>query len=671
MKKKLFIVGGAMLLALAIGSVGFVVGRLSSPPGSYEHTVAEEAGATVWTCSMHPQIRQPRPGKCPLCGMDLIPAAEDGGGEALGRRQLKLSPAAMELAEVETYPVERRLPTMEVRMVGKVEYDETTLSYITAWIPGRLDRLYVDYTGVPVQQGDHMVKLYSPELLAAQEELLQSIVTARELQASNSSLLQDRARSTVESAREKLRLWGLKEEQIAELEKRGTPTDHVTINAPAGGIVIHKNAQEGMYVSTGSRIYTIADLRRLWVKLDAYESDLKWLHYGQEVVFEAEAFPGETFMGRISFIDPVLSPTTRTAKLRVIVDNLDGRLKPEMFVRAQVRSQVAADGKVMDPDLAGKWISPMHPEVIKDGPGACDVCGMPLVKAEELGYLPANVGEQEVPLVIPASAPLITGKRAVVYVAVAGKPGVFEGREIVLGPRAGDAYIVEKGLSEGELVVTRGNFKLDSSVQLLAKPSMMDPEGVGGGGGHQHGQAESPVQQMTEGSAPTNQESFEVSVSFRKQLGDVVESYLSVQRALSQDDLEQAQAAAVASVGVVSSVDMCLLEGESHMAWMPVLKEIQTALEGISQAVSIDQGRRAFDLLSQALTRAVRVFGAMSRKPVYLVRCPMAFDSRGASWLQDAEEVRNPYFGSEMLECGAVQETLVDAETEEEVGHDH
>jgi len=671
MKKKLFIIGGAVLLALVVGFVGFIVGRLSNSQGSHEHTVAEEAGASVWTCSMHPQIRQPRPGKCPLCGMDLIPAAEDGGGEALGRRQLKLSPAAMELAEVETYPVERRLPTMEVRMVGKVEYDETTLSYITAWIPGRLDQLYVDYTGVPVQQGDHMVKLYSPELLAAQEELLQSIVTARELQASNSSLLRDRARSTVESAREKLRLWGLKEEQIAELERRGTPTDHVTINAPAGGIVIHKNAQEGMYVSTGSRIYTIADLRRLWVKLDAYESDLKWLHYGQEVVFETEAFPGETFTGRISFIDPVLSATTRTAKLRVIVDNPDGRLKPEMFVRAQVRSQVVADGKVMDPDLAGKWISPMHPEVIKDGPGACDVCGMPLVKAEELGYLPANVGEQEVPLVIPASAPLITGKRAVVYVAVSGKPGVFEGREIVLGPRAGDAYIVEEGLSEGELVVTSGNFKLDSSVQLLAKPSMMDPDGIGGGGGHQHGQARSPAQQMPEGSAPTDQESFEVSMVFRKQLGGVVESYLRVQTALSRDDLGQAQAAALASVEVLSSVDMSLLEGEAHMAWMPALKEIQASLDGMSQAESIDQGRRAFDIFSQALTRAVRVFGAMSSKPVYVIHCPMAFNFRGASWLQDSEEVRNPYFGSEMLECGAVRETLVDSEKEKEVGHDH
>ena len=160
-------------------------------------------------------------------------------------------------------------------------------------------------------------------------------------------------------------------------------------------------------------------------------------------------------------------------KVRVNVENKNGKLKPEMFVRAVVRPRVAAGGKVMDPALAGKWICRMHPEVIKDAPGNCDLCEMPLLEPEKLGYVTAEAGEA--PLVIPASAPLITGKRTIVYVEK--EPGLYEGREIERGPRAGDYYIVSSGLSEGEKVVTNGNFKIDSALQLLAKPSMMSPKG--------------------------------------------------------------------------------------------------------------------------------------------------------------------------------------------------
>ena len=258
-----------------------------------------------------------------------------------------------------------------------------------------------------------------------------------------------------------------------------------------GGVVVHRNGQAGMYVQEGSRIYTIADLTHLWVQLDAYESDLLWLRYGQHVEFTTEAYPGEVFTGTISFLSPELDPRTRTVKVRVNLDNPEGKLKPEMFVRAIVRTDVAAGGRVMDPDLAGKWICPMHPEVVRDEPGLCDVCEMDLVTTESQGYM-ALSGEEERPLVIPASAALITGTRAIVYVEVPGADEpTFEGREIVLGPRAGDWYLVKSGLAEGERVVTQGNFKIDSELQIRAKPSMMTPEGGGGGGHHHHG-AEEP-----------------------------------------------------------------------------------------------------------------------------------------------------------------------------------
>lgn len=379
--------------------------------------------------------------------------------------------------EIETTPVERKFVTSEIRMVGKIDYDETRVKYITAWVPGRIDRLYVDFTGITVNKGDHMVYLYSPQLLSAQAELLQAVKAAGNIKAGASELISRSILATLEAARGKMRLLGLTQQQIDEIENTGETVDHLTIYAPIGGVVIHKNATEGMYVQTGTKIYTIADLSRLWVKLDAYESDMMWVRYGQEVEFKTEAYPGETFNGTISFIDPVLNAKTRTVKLRVNVENPDGRLKPEMFVRAVVRAKVAQAGQVMDKAMAGKWICPMHPDVVKTKASTCDICGMDLVTAESLGYVKLDTPSRA-PLVIPASAPLVTGKRAVVYVQLPDmeKP-TYEGREVVLGPRAGGYYIVESGLAEGEIVVTNGNFKIDSALQIQAKPSMMSEKG--------------------------------------------------------------------------------------------------------------------------------------------------------------------------------------------------
>jgi len=422
---------------------------------------------------MHPQIHQPKPGKCPICFMDLIPVAME---EQVAGSQIVFSEDALKLMEVQTTLVERKFVEAEVRMVGKVEFDESRVKEIAAWVPGRIDRLYVDFTGTLVRKGDHMVYLYSPQLLSTQAELLQAAKAVQETGGAT-ELIKRSSVATVEAAREKLRLLGLQKEQVEEIEKTGKTTDHLTIYAPIGGIVIARHANAGDYVETGAKIYTIADLSEVWVKLDAYESDMTWIRYGQDVEFTTEAYPGEAFKGKIIFIDPTLNSMTRTVKLRVNVANPDGRLKPEMFVRAVVRSKVAGAGMVMDEDMAGKWICPMHPSVVKSEPGKCDICGMDLVTTESLGYVKATE-PNEAPLVIPASAALLTGKRAVVYVRVpdAKKPS-FEGREVILGPRAGDYYIVASGLQEGETVVTKGNFKIDASLQIQAKPSMMNPEG--------------------------------------------------------------------------------------------------------------------------------------------------------------------------------------------------
>ncbi len=482
---------GRIALTIVLAAVVFLAGYLARSIIGPVRPVVEEpslgSGAMQeqawWTCSMHPQIRQPKPGKCPICLMDLIPA-ESPSGQA-GPREISFSQDALKLMEVQTTSVERKFVEAEIRMVGKVDYDETRVKNITAWVPGRIDRLYVDFTGITVSKGDHMVDLYSPELISAQAELLQALKAVSSIKDETSDLVRTSTIATLEAARDKLLLLGLTRDQINKIENSGKAVTHITIYSPVGGIVIHKNATEGMYVDTGTPIYTVADLSRLWVKLDAYESDLPWIRYGQEVEFTAEAYPGEVFKGTISFIDPVLNAKTRTVKLRVNVDNPEGKLKPQMFTRAVVRSKVAEGGRIMAPEMAGKWICPMHPAVVKTQAGSCDICGMDLVTTESLGYI-VDTGK-EAPLVIPASAPLITGKRAVVYVQVQGteKP-TYEGREIVLGPRAGDYYIVKSGLGEGDIIVTKGNFKIDSALQIQAKPSMMNPQGGGQTPARQH-----------------------------------------------------------------------------------------------------------------------------------------------------------------------------------------
>lgn len=454
--------------------IAFIVGRFTTQSSVTSSPQTDQASqATVWICSMHPQVRQSEPGLCPICEMDLIP--ESGG--ATGERQIEFTEAALKLMEIQTTKVQRKSVNKEIRIVGKIDYDETKVKYITAWVAGRIDRLYADYTGIRVSKGDHMVDLYSPQLLSAQAELVQASKSAKNIQPGGSELVNRSILVTLEATREKLRLLGLTEQQIQNIEKSQKASEHLTIYAPIGGVVIHKNATEGMYVQTGTRIYTIADLSHLWVKLDAYESDAEWLLLGQEVHLEAQAIPGKIFKGTVAFIAPVVTAETRTIKVRVNITNLDEKLKPGMFVRAILHADVAEKGMVIHSSLAGKYVCPMHLDFVADTPGACDICGMDLVASESL--VPSSIDKPKaLPLVIPASAPLVTGKRAVVYVRVLGteKP-TFQGKEIRLGPRVGDYYIVESGLMEGEIVVTNGNFKIDSAMQIKAMPSMMSPPG--------------------------------------------------------------------------------------------------------------------------------------------------------------------------------------------------
>jgi Cu(I)/Ag(I) efflux system membrane fusion protein len=622
----------ALILIIAAMIIGILIGRPEpdlDPADEVQASASNDGEPQMYTCSMHPSVRLPDPdAKCPICFMDLIPVTDDGGeGSEL---RVTMSEAAAESSQIETAPVARFFPTAGARLYGKVAYDETSVARLTAYFPSRIERLFVNFVGVPVAKGDHIAEVYSPDLLAAFEELKQAAQAA-----SNASEMSDIVREatldTLVAAREKLRLYGLTQDQIVAIESGEYESDRLTIYAPMGGVVTHLAVREGDYVQEGSPIATVADLSRVWLDLEAYESQLPLLRWGQRVSFTVEAHPGERFDGRISFIEPIVDDRTRTTAVRVAVDNQERRLKPGMFATAVIRPRLAESGAVVSDELAGRWVSPMHPTVVKDGPGQCDICGMDLVPAESLGIVgdPTKVTE---PLVVPQTAVLFTGTRSVVYVAVpdSDRP-TFEGREVVLGSRAGDFYIVRDGLREGERVVVNGAFRVDSAMQISAKPSMMAPVG---------GTREGDDLQMAS-----------VPGSFLFTLKPVYASYLDAQEALAADDLSGFQRASGDLNNAIGLVEDAGLVGEPLAAWRRASSRLRTG----SAEINLDTARERFERMSSAIIALQERFGHHGSESWYVAYCPMAFDNAGAEWLQRGEQIDNPYFGASMLRCGEIR----------------
>jgi Cu(I)/Ag(I) efflux system membrane fusion protein len=457
--------GLALLVAvLFLGLVtGFFLKGGGSGKGSELGTApstlqaSEAIGTLVYVCPMNCVPPMDKGGKCPICGMDLVPFYLGPETENAGQPQLKLTPEAIKLGSIQLAPVERKFVLAEVKLFGQIDYDPAHMSYVTAFMPGVIDRVYVKRAGQFVRWGDPLFDLYSSDLLETQRQLIEAMkfapsflafqrglphvaieapVQARETPGASGrrSPEEETALKTINAIRHKLLIMGLPKRDIDELMKVGEPTGIATLYSPMYGQVVVQNAFEGTYVNRGTAIFTLADPQHVWAKLDAYEADYPWIRRGQEVTFETEVYPGENFRGKVVYVDPVFDPTTRTFNIGVIYPDRGGRMKAGMLVRAVIHARLRADGKLARPDDKG----------------------------------------DSAPLVIPASAPLITGKRSVVYVAVEGKKGVFEGREVVLGPKAKDHYVVLEGLMEGDQVVVNGNFKIDSAVQILARPGMMD-----------------------------------------------------------------------------------------------------------------------------------------------------------------------------------------------------
>lgn len=408
-----------LLIALVTGFVGLGVGYLlfgNQSNAASEHAHAMEAGpetgaAAVWTCSMHPQVRQEEPGDCPICGMDLIQLDAAAANDPL---LLEMTPEAVKLANIETTVV-GATGTAGKRLIlsGKVQADERRTASQVTHIAGRIERLFVSFTGERVRAGQRLATLYSPELITAQRELLEAL----KVQSVNPDL--------VKAARKKLTYWKITAEQIRAIEQSGTIQETITIQADASGVVAQRRVAVGDYVEQGAVLFDIIDLDRVWVLFDAYEADLASIEVGDRIEFTTSAIPNKTFTTRISFIDPVIDPEKRVAQLRAELRNPGNLLKPELFVRGTLQAQTSA--------------------------------------AEQL--------------VIPKSAVLWTGPRSVVYIKTPDTAiPTFQYREIELGERIGTNYRVEAGLEPGEEVVTYGSFAIDAAAQLNNQASMMNQD---------------------------------------------------------------------------------------------------------------------------------------------------------------------------------------------------
>ncbi len=568
----------------------------------------KDSKTQIWTCSMHPQIKVNHPGKCPICGMDLIPlSAKEPDNNEVDPNALVMTKSAAKLAEIQTTIVKKGIPEKTIYLQGKIQADERNIAELTARFNGRIEKLFVNFTGQNVQKGEKLASIYSPELITAQKELLEAI-----------SYKETRP-SFYTAARTKLKLWDLDDKQIDAIEQKGEPQLFFTVLSPISGTVTMRHVAIGDYVKEGSALFQVVNLTKVWVLFDAYESDLPWLKVGDKVKFTVPAIPKKFFAGKVSFIDPILNATTRIARVRVEIPNPRLKLKPEMFVNGIIESKIAE-----------------------------------------------NTDE----ILVPKSSVLWTGKRSLVYVKIPNTPTpTFLMREIELGPEAGAFYVIEKGLNVGEEIAVNGVFKIDAAAQLQGLPSMMNPEGgkintmpgmdMGGGNASakssDNKMSDEEMKQMKKTDAETTSYSKNVSEKFKSQIGELVNAYLKMKDGFVATNKAMVIKKAQTVLSALNNVDMTLLKGDAHTDWLKLQKSIKENLNGIINMKGIEMKRSHFSIVSNKIAKAIEEFGINSETKVYLEFCPMAFDNKGAFWISADKKISNPYLGEKMITCGEVK----------------
>jgi Cu(I)/Ag(I) efflux system membrane fusion protein len=584
------------LLTAGLGFfIGFLIFRSTDDDANVKVT---EDKIQIWTCSMHPQIRKNEPGDCPICGMDLIPLDENMGSDPL---IFEMSEDAIRISNIETTVIGNvNGDEGFLTLSGRISPDETAASSLVTHIPGRIEKLYVSAIGESVSKGQKIAQIYSSELISAQGELLE----AQKMKDSRPEILN--------AAINKLRYWKISESVINGILENQKIQEFFDVTADHSGVITKRRINVGDHLMKGGVLFDVQGLNIIWAVFDVYEQNLEAIKIGDEISFTTPAFRDKTFKSRVEFIDPIINASTRTASVRLEVDNNKMLLKPDMFVQGTLNLKTK------------------------------------------------NISQRK--LLVPKSAVLWTGERSVVYVKLPERrvPS-FEYREVTLGNASGDHYEVIEGLFSGDEVVTNGAFVIDAAAQLNNRSSMMN------------GNLLESEEQESILNTPDYSES--TPAKFKNQIVKVINIYLELKDALVESRSSDAQKSAQKLSKALGDVEMNLITGEAHNYWMLRVAELTKANDGIKTAEGIDLQRNSFDELSEALISVSQSFGIYEDK-LYVQFCPMANGDNGAHWLSNEAKIRNPYFGDAMLKCGVVKDSIKKRQVKEVKqspvqGHNH
>lgn len=405
--KKYLLYTGILAFGLILGYFIFGTSKQESKETSgHQHDNAE---GQTWTCSMHPQIRKSEPGDCPICGMDLIPADTKESGNSL---TFTMSAEAVKIANIQTTTIGGSNTTNStLKLSGKIKSDETVSSSVVTHVPGRIEKLYVSFTGEKVSKGQKIAMIYSPTLIAAQRELLEA------------HKVKDNSPSLYNAAVNKLKNWKLSNNQIQSILDSKDVIETFAIYSQYSGVIKTKRVSTGDYLGEGEALYDLQSLSKVWAVFDVYETDISMIALGTPLTFTTSSYPNEEFSAKVDFIDPLIDPSTRTLDVRASISNTSSKLKPDMFISGTIQSQE----------------------------------------------------ESSATLLVPKSSVLWTGKRSVVYLKLPNQSApTFEYREVEIGDAVGESYKVISGLKSGDEVVTNGAFVIDASAQLNNQSSMMN-----------------------------------------------------------------------------------------------------------------------------------------------------------------------------------------------------
>lgn len=559
--------------------------------GTSTATQPSSPGKQLWTCSMHPQVLQDHPGTCPICHMELTPVKGAHDHNGMSDRGVQIDPVVVQNMGVRTAPAEVGPLVQSVRVVGYFEEPEPFHRDINLRVNGWIEKLYANVDGMAIEEGKPLFDLYSPELTVAIDELIAA--RKQNSQAASQASGDTMIRSLYDSAKRKLTQFGLGEQQIEQLAKLDTAPQTVPILAPLSGHLTAKMVYEGAAVKAGDLVLRLASRHRMWIDAQVYEQQMPFVRAGQKVRATSVSQPGRVFEGTVLFIHPHVDPTTRTALVRIEVPNEDLLLRQGMYASVELLADT-----------------------------------------------------QRTALLIPREAVIDTGVKQVAFVSLG--EGKFEPRDLQLGSTGqGGTVEVVAGVKAGEQVVVSGQFLIDSESRLKEAIAKHLSAGL-----VSTTVAENPTPAAARATppAPTTAPADAAAPLEVPHTDDIVAAYLVLARQLGEKQKADAPLDAEKLIDVASMASHHA-QGEAA-AIAAKVAEAATALRGQPLA----EQRKKFGMLGDAVIALVKRSAPSPKATpaLYILHCPMAFDDIGGNWLQDHDDVANPFYATQMKTCGEV-----------------